>query len=535
MPPVAVADVASATAVADALDADIALATKQLKNLHLEARRELVPPTLEERIVAHTQWSRISGAMDEKSGHSKGFEVYRKIEVALDSFLHPDGTRIRRSPDQRAFHRHMMKACLPKVFAGEWQYASERIIEKLGLKGQKLHSQVVISTPRRYGKTYSVAMFVAACLFCIPGFSVIIYSKAERQSKMMMKTVIRMFRTLTRPFGAGAPGASSGSRSEKYKAQQHYPREITNNAQYFVVLDDRGTEAQLQCLPGISATTRGVGADLIVLEEAGYIPEQLFYETITPLLGVNDTALVGISTPPAEAGNYYLRLFDCKDQEGEDVFDVIKIELQCASCIEKREMHCPHNTAQPPAWKSEKRRLMQAAIYANHPLYYLREVLGIAISDSIYVFTGQLIDAFISPALVAGPSPHEPMHPVFDRPNFIFVGIDPCGGGTMSDTSFCAVTFRSTDRHPVVRSVCRCCFCGGVCSMLRCGGERRTATLVVSCGAACVAGGAAAAAAAKWSLNLLKWSMRRQYMPRTVGMMSLKSGTRVCTSFTPTK
>ena len=449
MPPVAVVDVASE------LDADIDAACNRLKSLQLEARRELTPPTLEERIVKHTQWSRISGAADEKNGYSKGFEVYRKIELTLDSFLHPDGTRIRRSADQRMFHRHMIKTILPKIFAGEWHKASEMIIRKLGLQKEKLHSQVVVSTPRRYGKTWSVSMFVAACLFCIPGISIIIYSKAERQSKMMMKTVINMYRTLVRQHTSGRGGRDSGSGS----SHQKHAREISNNAQYFVVVDDRGTEAQLQCLPGISATTRGVGADLIILEEAAYIDEQLFYLNVVPLLGVNDTALVGISTPPAEAGNYYLRLFDCKDQEGEDVFDVIKVELQCAACIEKRETHCPHNTAQPPAWKSEKRRLMQAAIYANHPLYYLREVLGIAISDSIFVFTGQLIDAFITPALVPGPSPYEPMHLIFDRPNFIFVGIDPCGGGTMSDTSFCAVTFRSTDRHPVVRAACEACLC----------------------------------------------------------------------------
>lgn len=317
---------------------------------------ETNPPSLEERISDSLQWGVISGAYrsDENLGSSSstGFTRYHKMLDTLDKFRHADGSIIKRSPDQRKFHRHMINACLPKIFAGEWHQSSEAIIEKLNLGGESINTNVIISTPRRYGKTYAVSMFVAACLYCIPGFRVIIYSVADRQSQMMMETVVRMFDTL-----AGGSG-----------------RHVKKNAEFFWVADDRGTKAELQCLPGSSATTRGVGGDLIILEEAGFIKEQLFYENVVPLLGVNDTALIGISTPPSEAGNYYLRLFDCNDDEGEQIFSSIKVELQCAECMEKRITHCSHKIVQPPAWKSEKRRLMQAAIYSNHPIYYIREV-----------------------------------------------------------------------------------------------------------------------------------------------------------------
>lgn len=396
----------------------------RLERLRKQLESETFGPSLEDRIEESIQWGGICGA----TGASKGFSIFAQLQQMLDSFKHPDGSKIKRSPDQRNFHRHMIKACLPRIFGAEWDTSSATILERLGMAGERINTQVVISTPRRWGKTWSVSMFVAACLYCIPGFSIIIYSVADRQSQMMMETAVTMFDTL--------PGAAE--------------RHLKKNAEYFIVRSPAGAKAQLQCLPGTSATTRGVGGNLIILEEAGFMKEEIFYTNVVPLLGVNNTALIGISTPPEELGNYYLRLFDCKNAEGEDIFTTIKVDLMCPECAEKGVSHCPHKTEPPPAWKSEKRREMQARVYQNNQRYYLREVLGVAIPSDVHVFPGQLVDAFLTPALTTNPDIPciDPLGVVPCK--FIIIGIDPCGGGTQSDTSFCALTFRPTDYHPVV-------------------------------------------------------------------------------------
>ena len=396
----------------------------RLEKLRKQLEQSAFGLSLEDRIDRSLQWGEICGA----SGATKGFSIYAQLQRTLDAFKHPDGSPIKRSPDQRNFHRHMIKACLPRIFGAEWDTSSEGILQRLGLAGERINTQVVISTPRRWGKTWSVSMFVAACLYAIPGFSIIIYSVADRQSQMMMETAVAMFDTLL-----------DGPK-----------RHIKKNAEYFIVSSPAGAKSQLQCLPGTSATTRGVGGNLIILEEAGFMKEEIFYTNVVPLLGVNNTALIGISTPPEELGNYYLRLFDCKNAEGEDIFTTIKVDLMCPACAEKGVSHCPHKTEPPPAWKSEKRREMQARVYQNNQRYYLREVLGVAIPSDIHVFPGQLVDSFMGPALVNNPD-----LPVIDpmglqSAKFVFIGIDPCGGGTQSDTSFCAVTFRQNDSHPVV-------------------------------------------------------------------------------------
>lgn len=78
-----------------------------------------------------------------------------------------------------------------------------------------------------------------------------------------------------------------------------------------------------------------------------------------------------------------------------------------------------------------------------------QKVLGVPVPTDIHVFTGQLVDAFMAPAVSVQLNAPDPMGN--EKCKFVFIGIDPCGGGTQSDTAFCALTFRPSDSHPVVR------------------------------------------------------------------------------------
>jgi hypothetical protein len=68
---------------------------------------------------------------------------------------------------------------------------------------------------------------------------------------------------------------------------------------------------------------------------------------VVPLLGVKDTALLGISTPSDEF-NYYAEL---KDAHGERLFHDISLGMVCAAC-KASGAACNHlNAAMAPAWK----------------------------------------------------------------------------------------------------------------------------------------------------------------------------------------
>ena len=46
----------------------------------------------------------------------------------------------------------------------------------------------------------------------------------------------------------------------------------------------------------VAGTTKGTGGDIIILEEAAYVDQGFFYETVAPLLLVGVTSLICIST-----------------------------------------------------------------------------------------------------------------------------------------------------------------------------------------------------------------------------------------------
>ena len=71
---------------------------------------------------------------------------------------------------------------------------------------------------------------------------------------------------------------------------------------------------------------KGVSGDIIVLEEAAYCDPGLISEVIVPLLSMQQSCLLCISTL-LESGNHYSRMFELKDALGEQLFETISITL----------------------------------------------------------------------------------------------------------------------------------------------------------------------------------------------------------------
>ena len=61
---------------------------------------------------------------------------------------------------------------------------------------EHLASEVLISTPRRFGKTISVSMFAAAILFAAPGVELSIYSTCKRISQKLLRNVVKFFHVI---------------------------------------------------------------------------------------------------------------------------------------------------------------------------------------------------------------------------------------------------------------------------------------------------------------------------------------------------
>jgi hypothetical protein len=166
-----------------------------------------------------------------------------------------------------------------------------------------------------------------------------------------------------------------------------------------------------------------VTADVIIMEEAAYLKPELFKQVIVPLMTVDHTAMLAISSPGDEF-NYYSILQDLKNQYGEPLFKNIQIGLGCDKCRLAGEDKCPHSLKRLPAWKSEGRHELVRAIYADQTDVMKREAEGQIVSNRIFLFQKKWVDAF---------EKSEPEGFPYQTTQLVHVAIDPSGGGAQSD------------------------------------------------------------------------------------------------------
>lgn len=116
-----------------------------------------------------------------------GDEKLADLVEALDRL---DEIGFKRSSAQRQFHRYYISACLKKIYGKDLNRNLARILKEHEL--EELRSDVIVSTPRRWGKTFSVALYVAAYLWSQPGCEVSIYSTGRRASRKILALIWKM-------------------------------------------------------------------------------------------------------------------------------------------------------------------------------------------------------------------------------------------------------------------------------------------------------------------------------------------------------
>jgi len=94
---------------------------------------------------------------------------------------------VERSPDQVLFHRTFTDACLPKIYGADWSQSAVRVMNQRGLT--EINYEVMAITPRRWGKTWAVAMFVLCFMLACPGIRICVFSTGKRASTSLMEII----------------------------------------------------------------------------------------------------------------------------------------------------------------------------------------------------------------------------------------------------------------------------------------------------------------------------------------------------------
>jgi len=168
-------------------------------------------------------------------------------------------------------------------------------------------------------------------------------------------------------------------------------------------------------------------------------------EVIVPLLEIETTALICISTPQ-DSTNFYSMMFEMVDAGGEKLFNQIQLQMVCEDCKAGPNPHdCTHMKHLLPKWKSGAKQgkiihfiiffFPQASLYTLTLFYFqdmvrliygdnsadmLRESMGVTTNDTSSIFQENWLNLFASRPPYRSSAP----------PKVIYIACDPNGGGS---------------------------------------------------------------------------------------------------------
>lgn len=116
---------------------------------------------------------------------------FQRMEDCRDALHKLDKIGWNRSYHQRIFHEDFLKACT-RIFwktydPGQFARDHHKILVKNGW--DHLSQEILISTPRRFGKIISVSMFAAAIIVNCPRVEVSVYSTCKRISQKLLRNI----------------------------------------------------------------------------------------------------------------------------------------------------------------------------------------------------------------------------------------------------------------------------------------------------------------------------------------------------------
>jgi hypothetical protein len=119
------------------------------------------------------------------------YEGDRSMRI-LDALLKRiDENGYERSAQQLEFHDAFIQACSRVIYKQDWSRHKPDIVSKHMWTDVK--SEVCISTPRRFGKTFSIAIFTSMLALACP-CEIVIFSPARRASRKLLERILEFIK-----------------------------------------------------------------------------------------------------------------------------------------------------------------------------------------------------------------------------------------------------------------------------------------------------------------------------------------------------
>jgi len=172
------------------------------KHISLRPIFNMMDHVLELEARARADRERKQGMMKTAIGRHMGAYVssdecklngIKRIQLCRNALDALDRRGWDRSFHQRMFHEEYLKSCARIFFKrdgpGAFAINHNRVLELNGWDSTP--QEILVSTPRRFGKTISVSMFAAAIIFAAPNMELSIYSTCKRISQKLLRNIVK--------------------------------------------------------------------------------------------------------------------------------------------------------------------------------------------------------------------------------------------------------------------------------------------------------------------------------------------------------
>ena len=365
----------------------------------------------------------------------EGYARVRKFLTLLDSLELTPGVPMRRSTQQVSFHNAILGATLPAFFGKhEWPHQSAHAPGIFNVSAD--HREVIISAPRQNGKTEAGAAFLACMLVTIPGIRIAVFSKTKQQCQNLLSRTMNLLQSIP-----GAAGRFDYTKTTMIISYRHGGADAR--------LSD---VSQIQAYSSITDNARGLSATVLFIDEMAFILRNFFETVIVPLLGVANTALIGISTPSPDARNFFNTLMESEntDTDNDDVkpgeaprkgfFHTVTIMTNvCPACSAMDKKECMHAMLQQPSWKPAARLGKVKRLLKESSATFNREAMGILTEGTRFAFDRHHVDRLLHSM------PFDLMQHQVPR---LVVGVDPTGHGD-SELGICSIIVMPRGYRPI--------------------------------------------------------------------------------------
>ena len=112
----------------------------------------------------------------------------------------------------------------------------------------------------------------------------------------------------------------------------------------------------------------------------------MFFEVVVPLLELEDACLIAVTTV-LDDDNFYSKLLDIRDENGNPLFHYLNFQLGCTRRKCKlNPSKCFHNIGMIPPWHSKRKHKKARLLLSEHQDLMQRETMYVVRNKNFFLF-----------------------------------------------------------------------------------------------------------------------------------------------------